>query len=108
MQLLVDEIGFEAWDIVYRTAPMIDICKYFNLEQLYWLEKLDIFIQDRVYTEYEYDILKGEVSKYYTEDMDEEDKETAYSLKETDVSKDEYKTLLRIFEMIDERYKKIL
>lgn len=108
MQLLVDEIGFEAWDIVYHTVPMVDVCKYFDHEQLLWLEKLDIFIENKVYTEYEYDVLKGEISKYYTDDMDEEDKAIAVPLKETGVSDDEYNTLLRIFEIIDERYKKIL
>lgn len=108
MKLLVDEIGFEAWDIVYHTAPMIDVKKYFNNEQLMWLEKLDIFIEDKVYTEYEYDVLKGEVSKYYTDDMDEDNKEIAVPLKGTGVYEDEYNTILRIFELINERYKKIL
>lgn len=104
---LIDEIGYENWHIVHRIQPMIDLMLYLNEEELKNMYKLGLDVQDKVYTEYEYDILKGEYLKYHIDDtMDEDEIAETTPLEPTGVSREDYNKIWERFEYIDKRYGK--
>ena len=70
------------------------------------INKLDINIEDKVYTNYEYDGLKMNIFRYYYEEEEEKElKEKMNSkLKEKGISEIEYKKILDAFDEMDEKY----
>lgn len=87
----------------YREDKNINIYKYFNEKKLYILSKLDIIVEDRLYTEYEYDILEEILLEYYTDPNDKELKPLR-KLSDKEVSEEEYQEILDIFSKISDDY----
>lgn len=108
MKILVDEIGYDAWQIVYHKNLMVDLLKYLNEEDVRIINKLGYEVENKVYTEYEYDSLKGDIAKYYIDDeMEEREVAETMPLPE-EITRDTYNNLLKKFDEIDRRYKKIM
>ena len=104
------EFDFNIWHKKYTTVEKIDVDKYLSEEDRKTLEKLEIEIQDKIYTEYEYELLQLEISRYYMEiepeDYQEEElKEYCKSLEEKGVSKIDYLKLLDTFDRISNECK---
>ena len=85
----------------YQQKRKIDIYKYLDDEKRDILKRLEIDIEDRLYTEYEYDILDEKVLEYYTDPNDEELKPIKL-LSKKGVSREEYNKILEIFEKISD------
>lgn len=99
------KFDYDNWNYEYHNKKIINVKNELASENLDIIAKLGIIIKDGMYTEYEYECLKLDISAYYIEDdMDEEELEYAKSLDETGVSRTEYNNLLKVFEQIDEKY----
>ena len=91
-------IKIEKMQEKYRKVPIIDIMKELSNKSIEVIKKLGIKLENKVYTEYEFDILEREVSDYYEyEEM--EDKSYLKSLEGTGVSQEE------VTEVIHEIYR---
>lgn len=93
-------MSIENWDYKYHNKEIIDIKEELTNNQLETIKKLGIEVKDKIYTEYEYDCLKGELSEYI---QDEDDEYEAKSLEEKNVSKEEFDNLIKKFDEIDEK-----
>lgn len=98
-------IDYEKWQENYYNSRTIYIYDFFNKNDFKVLEKLNITVEDKKYTESEYDVIKFFLNLYYSKKYDEEE-EKAYmkSLSEKDVSQEDYNRLLEIFEKIDNQF----
>ncbi len=84
----------------YHNIPVVDIMKELSNKSIEIIRKLCIKLENKVYTEYEFDILEGEVSDYYIyEGMTEEEKSVVKSLNGTGVAQEE------VTEVLNEMYK---
>ncbi len=90
------EFNYEEWDKKYHTEEFIDLNKYFNKKDKQILDKLGIKVQDKIYTNYEFDVLEEKYLLYYRDEkeMDDEDLKLSKSLEGTGVSREEYNKLL--------------
>ena len=60
---------------------IINIREHLDSNDIEILNKLGINIEDRLYTCYEFDIIDGELIKYYlSDDMDEDEKKSLFHL----------------------------
>ena len=98
-------MNFEEWQEAYHTKKIFDIFSEFSNDELETLKKLGITIENKVYTEYEYETIKLELGKYYKEDdMDQEELDMVESLSEKNVTDNEYKAVIEKFDMLDKKY----
>lgn len=98
-------MSFEQWDEIYRNKKIIYIIEEFNESELEIFKKLGIIIEDKVYTEYEFECLKLELGKYYREDgMDQEDLEYTESLADKNVADEEYNAIMKKIDEIESKY----
>lgn len=94
---------YNEWEKKYRNEKIVNPMKHLKENCLDTLKKLNINVENREYTEYEYDLLKGEVSLYYKEDdYNKDDLAVVKSLEGTGVSQEEYDELINNFNEIDE------
>lgn len=90
-----EEFDIEKWREKYHNLEIVDLKKYFTIEEFNKLRKLGITIKDKVYTEYEFECLNMDLLAYYKEDgMSEEELEFSKDLEGTGVSREEYNKLL--------------
>jgi len=92
------EFNYDEWNERYHNKEIIDIKKHLNDEDIEILHRLGIKTYDRIYTEYELEVLEMDLLAYY-EDLDEElsEEEMQYqkSLDGTNVSRERYNSLLK-------------
>ena len=101
-------MSFEQWDEIYRNKKIIYIIEEFDESELETLKRLGIIIEDKVYTEYEFECLKLELGKYYIDDnMDEEDWECVEPLEDKNVSREDYNRVKNKFDELDEKYQSL-
>lgn len=93
-------MSIENWNYKYHNKEIIDIRKELTKDQLEIIKKLGIEVKDKVYTEYEYDCLKGKLAEYI---QDEDNEYEAKSVKEKGVSKEKFNTIIEKFDEIDAR-----
>jgi len=92
---------YETWHERYMKKEIINIKENLDSNDIEILSKLGINIEDRLYTEYEFEIIDGELLKYYlSDDMDEEEKKESVPLDGTGVSREEYNWVLKKFEIM--------
>ena len=80
----------------YFSNDCIDIYHFFKKDQLQVLNKLNLKIEDKKYSLYDFDLLEMEIMKYY------KDRE---KLKEKAITDKEYEIIIEIFDKIKEEYK---
>lgn len=74
----------------YHNVPVVDIMHELSQESIEIIRKLGIEIEDKIYTEYEFDVLDMKVAEYYIyEDMTEEDKKYIKSLDGTGLTQED-------------------
>jgi hypothetical protein len=92
------EFNYDEWNERYHNKEIIDIKKHLNDEDIEILHRLGIKTYDKIYTEYELEVLEMDLLAYY-EDLDEElsEEEMQYqkSLDGTNVSRERYNSLLK-------------
>ena len=94
-------MDFDTWHERYKKKEIINIREHLDSNDIEILNKLGINIEDRLYTCYEFDIIDGELIKYYlSDDMDEDEKKESVPLDGTGVSREEYNWVLRKFEIM--------
>lgn len=102
-------MNFLEWHKAYHNKKIFKLFSEFSKYELKILNKLGIIIEDKIYTEYEYECFKLELGKYYIDDdiddnMDEEDWEYVESLENKNVSREEYNKIKKKFDKIGEKY----
>ena len=98
-------MSFLEWQNDYHNKRIIYLISEFTKDEISQLEKLGITMEDKIYTEYEYESVKLELGKYYIEEgMDEEELENAESLDDKNVSREEYNKILKKFDELDRKY----
>ena len=87
----------------YANMPKINFMHFLKSVNIETLEKLGIYIENRKYTEYEYDIIVMKIYNYHEVDKDSTilqiDKLTSKN-----VTKNEYEEILDIFNKISSYY----
>ena len=95
----------EGWREMYMNKEIVDLKKYFTNEEFDLFRKLGIEIIDKIYTEYEIELINNSLyDYYYSEDMSEDEKSQVKSLEETGVTREQYNNLLNKIEQINEEY----
>ncbi len=95
----------EGWREMYINKEIVDLKKYFTNEEFDLFRKLGIEIKDKLYTEYEIELINNSLyDYYYSEDMSEDEKSQVKSLEETGVTREQYNNLLNKIEQINEEY----
>lgn len=95
----------EGWREMYMNKEIVDLKKYFTNEEFDLFRKLGIEIKDKIYTEYEIELINNSLyDYYYSEDMSEDEKRQVKSLEETGVTREQYNNLLNKIEQINEEY----
>ena len=95
------------WEDRYYHKKIINLKENLSDKELEILKKLDIEIEDKVYTQYEYDIMMQKLDFYYDEIEDEgndEAKEYKKSLEDKDVSIWDYRRLIITFDELSSKY----
>ena len=95
----------EGWREMYMNKEIVDLKKYFTNEEFDLFRKLGIEIKDKIYTEYEIELINNSLyDYYYSEDMSEDEKNQVKSLEEKGVTREQYNNLLNKIEQINEEY----
>lgn len=91
--------NLKSWHHKYSKKYIIDIYKYLSIKDLEILNKLGIIIENRLYTPRELECIDMELYKYYQEDENETVVEIPF-LKKLNISKNDYLSILNIFNKI--------
>lgn len=102
------KFDYEEWNDKYHNKKIIKLINYLNDDEINILNKLGINIENREYTEYEFDILKQELNKYdnrfeieeYDETIKKDLRKMRKSLNKTDVSNE---TLYRLKDKLEDK-----
>lgn len=101
----IDTFDFDSWYDKYSTEEIVDIKKFFGMDDINLLKKLNIKIKNKIYTEQEVEILNMDLLSYYiADDMEIEELKMSKKLPK-DVSREEYNKLLGKINKITENYK---
>ncbi len=90
--------NYDEWNKRYHNKEIVDIKKYLNDEDIEIIHRLGIKTYDKIYTEYELEVLEIGILAYYEdldEELSEEEKQYQKSLDETNVTRERYNTLLK-------------
>ncbi len=96
---------YDNWTQKYFNQEIVYFNKYLNKEDIQTLEKLGIEIENRIYTEYEYDIIEQKLLQYYrnTEKLqNSDDRYTKILIDEVTI--DQYNDILQKFSKISLEY----
>lgn len=104
-KVYIDTFDFDSWYDKYSTDEIVDMKKYLNRADINLLNKLNIKIKNKIYTEQEVEILNMDLLSYYiADDMEIEEINMSKDLPK-DVSRKEYNKLLEKINKITEDYK---
>lgn len=96
---------FDEWLEKYHNKEFINLINYFRINDIKILKKLGIKVKSKIYTEYDFDIFKEELIRYYKDDtMDDEDLAIVLPLEGKGVTREEYNELYNKFEKIEKEY----
>lgn len=103
----MSNFNYEKWSEIYHNKKILKLMDYLDNKEIEIAKKLGIEIKDEMYSEYEYDIVKQELLAYYPNDeedpeVQEELKQFQKSLDDVGVTQEEYDSLLKKFDNIDE------
>ena len=99
-------MGLVEWVINYNNKKIIDVKKELTEEEIKIAKKMGVTVQDKIYTELEYDELKENLCLYYAENSCEENlkyfRPSQYWIKNDDFDK-----IFNKFNEIDKKYEKL-
>lgn len=88
----------EIWKENYWKNKKVNLYKYFNPKNKKILEKLEITIMDKLYTEREVELFEASIIKYYSEE------DSNKMLMEKGVTLKDYKKILKVLKKIINKY----
>jgi len=96
---------YEQWSEKYHNVKRIDLFMYFNDEEKEILNKFDITLEDKLYTENEFDVIDEKLILYYKNEaeMSEEELEECIELPEG-VTREQFDNLLKIMDRVRDKY----
>ncbi len=99
-------LEYENWTQKYFNEKIVDFSKYLNKEDMQILEKLGIEIENRIYTEYEFDMIEQNLLKYYKsiEKLQNNDTKCTKMLI-NEITIEQYNNILQKFSKISLEYK---
>lgn len=95
------------WREKYYNLEIININEYLTQTDRQLLEKLEIKIKDKIYTEFECECLYMDFLKYYDDpenDLSEDERKYQKSLDGTGVTREEYNEVLKKIERLNENF----
>lgn len=96
--------ALKKWKEKYFNQKVVDVNKEFNDNEKITLQKLGIKLLNKIYTEYEFELLDGDVILYYyNEEMTEDEKAECKKLPDN-VSREEYNNLLDKITVINSKH----
>lgn len=97
----MEKFNYDEWNERYHNREIIDIKKYLNDEDIEIIHRLGIKTYDKIYTEYELEVLEMDLLAYYKdldEELSEEEKQYQKSLRGKRVTRKRYNMLLKKIE----------
>lgn len=98
--------NYEEWNEKYHNLEYIDLKTLFDEDELNTLRKLGIEIKEKMYTEYEYELIMMEIGHYM--EIEEDAPEVIEALKDTrkyienkGVSQEEFDKLIKKFDSLN-------
>ena len=103
----MSSFDYDKWSEIYHNRKILNIYDYLDEDDISLLNKLGVKIEENYCSEYQYDIIKQQLSAYYVDEeesleVQEELKKYQKSLEEVGVTQEEYDALLEKFDSIDE------
>lgn len=93
-------VTFKQWHYKYSNKRFIDILKYLSNSDLIILQKFNILLENRLYTEREFDIYNMQLLSYFNENPNKQ----LSILNKINVLKEDYDKILNIFNKIAQIY----
>lgn len=90
-------MDYKGWLEKYRTKKILDLKKLLTDDEIELLKKLGLEIEDKIYTEQEFDLIDDELCSYYREDGYTEEELAVTKDLPKDISFEEYNKLLEKF-----------
>lgn len=90
--------NYDEWNERYHNKEIIDIKEHLNDEDIEIIHRLGIKTYNKIYTEYELEVLEMDLLAYYEdldEELSEEEKKYQKSLDGTNVTRERYNILLK-------------
>ncbi len=102
----MEKVEYENWRQKYFNKELVDFSKYLDKEDIQILEKLGIEIENRMYTEYDFDMIEQNLLKYYKniEKLQNND-EKCTKILINEVTVEQYKNIVQKFSKISSDYK---
>lgn len=99
------DFNYEEWNERYHNKKFIDLFMYFSQEQKELLKKFDITLEEKLYTEFEFDVIDEKLILFYKdeEEMDEEELKECEELPDG-VDRAEFNELLAVMSKAREKY----
>jgi len=99
------EFNYEEWNEKYHNKKFIDLFMYFSPEQKELLKKFDITLEEKLYTEFEFDVIDEKLILFYKdeEEMNVEELKECEELPDG-VDKAQFNELLDVMSKVREKY----
>ena len=103
-KLIIDE-EYGNWDKKYHHKEYIELFSDFSSEDRDMLKLFDILLEDKLYTEFEFEVIYGKLILYYKneEEMDEEELKECKELP-NGIDKEQYMKLLEKMDKVRDKY----
>ena len=62
------EFNFKKWSEQYHNKEVVELKKYFTIENFNTISKLGIKIKDKIYTQYEFEVLSMDILAFFIDD----------------------------------------
>jgi len=99
------EFNYEKWKDKYYNKKVVNIKECLNENDIDTLKKLKVEVEDKIYTENEWEILYLAVLEYYdSTELSDEEKKMQKTLEGTGINREQYNYLLEKINNINTRY----
>ena len=101
----MENSDYEKWNDKYHNVKFIDLFMYFTPEEKELLKRFDIVLEDKLYTEYEFDVIDEKLILYYKneEEMEEDELKECKELP-SGVDRAQFMELLAIMDRVRDKY----
>lgn len=101
----MENSDYEKWNDKYHNVKFIDLFMYFTPEEKELLKRFDIVLEDKLYTEYEFDVIDEILILYYKneEEMEEDELKECKELP-SGVDRAQFNELLAIMDRVRDKY----
>lgn len=103
-KIIIDE-EYNSWNEKYHNKKFIDLFMYFSPEQKEALKNFDITLEEKLYTEFEFDVIDGKLILFYKneDEMNEEELKECKELP-NGIDRVQFDELLAVMSKVREKY----